>query len=752
MQLWYLQPAKDWEKEALPLGNGRLGIMAFGGVEEDRFALNESTIWARPQEPSQDPPVDFSAALSKARALLFKGKVFEAQELLQKKVMRPDKLGHYQPLGDLWLRFKPGSKTRGYRRELDLDTAIHTVRFTQQGALQTRQAFVSAADDVMVVELKSDQPGGLSLDIGLSRAENAVLRVSGTQTLVLNGQAGGKGGPNGTRFEAQLLALPKGARAKLEATQEGLKVSKADSLLILVTAATDYHAEDPSAPKGGDFASALGARLAELSKRSFRSLRESHIKAHQELFRTMALDLGMTAAGLAAKPTNQRLEAYKAGAVDPGLEALYFQYGRYLLISSSRGGPLPANLQGLWNEHLDPPWGSDFHININLQMNYWHAEAAGLEACQEPFFSFIESLKPSARRTAKELGCAGLAAGHTTDAWGVTRLCGRTQWGLWVTGLAWCGQNFMEHYRYAGDRDFLKRRVWPFLKESSEFLLDWLVEDPKTGKLVSGPAISPENQYMDAQGRKVDVSMGPSMDQEICWETFSNVLEAAAVLGIKDSFVSRVRKAREKLALPGIGADGRLMEWPTERKEEDPGHRHVSHLFGVYPGRQFSFEATPELMAAAKKSLEHRLAHGGGHTGWSRAWIISYWARFREAETAYENIRLLLTRSTLPNLFDTHPPFQIDGNFGADAGILELLLQSQSGELQLLPALPMAWKKGSVRGLRARGGYKVDMEWSAGLLKKAVIHSAKSSVVNLRYGGRTGRYQVQAGQPFEFRP
>ena len=485
--------------------------------------------------------------------------------------------------------------------------------------------------------------------------------------------------------------------------------------------------------------------MAQAETKTFEQLRTAHIAEHQRLFRRVSLTLGTNPA-IEALPTDERLRALQAGGNDPQLAALYFQFGRYLLISCSRPGCMPANLQGLWNQHIEAPWNCDYHININVQMNYWPAEVCNLSECHEPFFDLVDEIRRRGRVTARELyGCRGWVAHHTSDAWWFTVPIGRTVWGLWPTGGAWCTRHLWEHYLYTRDRDFLSQRTWPVLKEAAEFFLDYLVKDPTTGRLVAGPASSPENSFRTADGQQADTCMGPTMGQEIIWDLFTNVLAAADELGIEDTFTATVATARENLAPPRIGTNGRLLEWTREFEEPEPGHRHMSHLYALHPGRQIIPERTPELARAARKSLEYRLAHGGGHTGWSRAWMINFWARLHDGEKAHENLLALLRKSTLTNLFDNHPPFQIDGNFGGTAGIAEMLLQSHADEIHILPALPSAWAAGAVRGLCAQGGFVVDIAWSNHRLETVEVHSKFGRPARLRYRDRVVDLALDAG-------
>ena len=721
MVLRYQRPAKDWN-EALPIGNGRLGAMVFGGTGSERIQLNEDTIWAGERLDRANPAARKN--LAEVRRLLFAGKPREAEDLAEKTMIAvPNRLPPYQPLGDLTLRFTGHEQPEGYVRELDLDSGIASVTYRVGDASFHREVFASAVDRILVVRLTCDRPGRISFSAGLGRAQDAQVHASIPDRVTIRGEAIARDVKRhgdlrkvGVKFSGVLRVVPEGGR--IEAVGEHIDVHDADSATLLVAAATDFRSPDPTA-------ACEQALLA--ADRSFALLRAAHVADHRALFRRVELELaGPEESGKAnLRPTDERLASARRGEADPALIALYFQFGRYLLMASSRPGDLPANLQGIWNESMTPPWESKYTININTEMNYWPAEVTNLAELHEPLFDLIDAMLASGRHTARVYyGAGGFVAHHNTDLWADTVPVDKVGSGLWPMGAAWLSLHLWDHYDFGRDPNFLARRAYSVMKEASLFLLDYLVDDGR-GHLVTGPSLSPENRYRMADGTVAKLCMGPTMDIEITDQLFARAIEASEILNIDPEFRRKVIAARRRLPPLRIGKHGQLQEWADDYDEPDPGHRHISHLFALHPGNRITPRGTPELAAAARTTLDRRLAHGGGHTGWSRAWIINFWARLEDAEKAHQNVAALLARSTLPNLLDTHPPFQIDGNFGGCAGIAEMLIQSHAGEIYVLPALPRDWPRGHFRGLRARGGLEVNLSWREG---RAVSGEIKAAV------------------------
>lgn len=732
--LWYEEPASYWT-EALPLGNGRIGAMVFGGIKREIVQLNEDSLWSgQPIDRAKEGAVEH---LEEARELLFAGKYEEGQKLIHERIMgvRLNRGVHtYQALGNLEFDFEYGDgDVTQYQRRLDLDAAIAAVSYKVGDVEYRREVFISGPDDTMVMRISADEPGALSFGVSMTRERDAKIVTQGNNNIVMTGHADGG---NGVRFASQLEVIPEGGRCISDGN--GLRVEGVNSALIFLTAGTDYRGWQPEAISR--------KQLKAASSKSYNELLKDHLEDHRGLFRRVDIGLGGAEAGRLA--TDRRIEGLKGGGDDPQLLALYFQYGRYLLMCSSRVGTMAANLQGIWEGGLAPPWNADFHLNINLQMNYWPAEVCNLSECHEPMFDLIDALRPRGRITARETyNCRGWVAHHTTDAWWFTDIIGLPQYGMWVLGGAWCCQHLWEHYAFTGDKDFLKERAYPAMKEAAAFFLDWLVEHPETGRLVSGPSTSPENKFITKDWQQYgNLSMGPTMDHMIIYDLFTNCIEASEVLGIDEKFRAKLEKALLRLAPVPIGKDGRIMEWLEDFVEEHPGHRHMSHMFGLHPGRQITEEKTPELYRAARKSVEGRIASGYHGVGWSLGWGVNFFARFRDGEAALGNLEQLVGRSSR-NLFNGK--FQIDANFGGTAGLAEMLLQSHAGYIELLPALPKAWGRGYVKGLRARGGFEVDIEWNKCKMKSAVIKSKLGGDIIIRYGQKKITLKTKAGEEYK---
>ena len=771
LTLFYTNAAVKWT-EALPVGNGRLGAMIFGGAQREHLQLNEATLWAGgPYDPNNTNAL---AALPEARKLVFAGKYDDAAKLIGDKMMAtPLREMPYETLGDLFLDFPTNAVVENYRRDLDLDTAVASVSFTSGGVHYRREIFSSAVDQVIVIRLTADKPGQISFTAGVATPQKAGVTVelnsraaifgeTNAATLVMNGVNGSARGIAGAlKFQARVRVLASGGNvfsvaarpltmseggfvpgALPYAESSSISVARANEVTIFIAAATSYkNYHDVS----GNPEKTTGQQIADATIRPYEKLLHTHVADYQKLFRRVELNLGESAA--MQLPTDVRIAHFAEGN-DPQLAALYFQFARYLLISCSRPGGQPATLQGLWNDSMTPPWDSKYTININTEMNYWPAEPANLGECVEPLTQMVLEMSATGARTAKiQYGARGWVAHHNTDLWRATAPVDGPTWGMWPMGGAWLLQNLWEHYLFTGDKNYLQK-IYPALKGASQFFLDTLVEEPVNHWLVTCPSLSPENNNPAAE--KTSITAGPTMDMEILRDLFSNCIHASEILDVDESFRKEVAAARARLAPLQIGSSGQLQEWlqDLDMQSHDLHHRHVSNLYGLFPSAQIDVNITPELAAAAKKSLEIR---GDQATGWATAWRINLWARLHDGDHAFGILEFLLSPArTFPDLFDAHPPFQIDGNFGGASGIIEMLLQSQNDEIQLLPALPKAWPNGSVTGLRARGGFEIAMTWADGKLVSANIKSLAGNPVRLHYDQTTKFLKIKKGESFKW--
>jgi alpha-L-fucosidase 2 len=734
LSLRYDTPAKEWT-EALPLGNGRIGAMLFGGVQEEHLQINEDTLWGGGPHDYTNP--EAYSHLSELRQLIFAGKVKEADALTAKMMGQPKLVMPYQPFCDLHLRFPADGTVKGYSRELDLQRAVATVRYRQGNVSYLRETFISRPDQALVVHLTASRKASLSFTLELDTPQaGGKTEIGEADSLKLDGQIEPRQNPDNTWTGSwSEPGLHYAARVTLRVVgghvvrhDNTLSVEAADEVTLIFSGSTSFRNYRDIT---GDAASQADGFVTAAAQKSYPQLLAAHLADYQSLFQRVSLRLGDGVQPATA--TDARIRSFARDG-NPQLIALYYQFGRYLLISSSRPGGQPANLQGLWNQDLVPAWGSKWTTNINLQMNYWPAESGDLWEEEEPLWDLVRDLRVTGSETARiDYHARGWVLHHNADLWRATTPVDGS-WGMWPVGGAWLANQMWDHYEFSGDRAFLREQAYPAMKEAAEFLLDTLVEAPAgtpfAGRLVTNPSFSPENQYI-LHGDAARLSYATTMDLEIVNDLFNRTAEAAALLGVDAPLRSQLQAARNRLPPLQVGARGQLQEWIEDYQETEPAHRHVSHLYGLFPGATISVAETPQLAAAAQRSLELR---GDGGTGWAKAWKISLWAHLGNGDHAYKMLQGLVAESTLPDMFDTCPPFQIDGNFGGAAGIAEMLVQSDESSISLLPALPSAWPDGEVKGLRARGGYKVDLLWRDGKLQRAVLHGGFRPHTTVIYG------------------
>jgi alpha-L-fucosidase 2 len=744
--LWYKQPAKAWI-EALPLGNGRLGAMVYGNPVNEIIQINEESIWAGSKINNNNP--NALKHMDELRKALFESQYEKAKNIAEDNfVGTPPEVRSYQPFGELLINYKWKSAPADYRRQLDLETGIATTVFQVDGKKYAQKVWISAPDNLMVVQIQSENGGLINSAFQLKRERDVAIKVLPSGIIKVTGQIidadNPKKGPGGIhmKFFGDLrLTTDNGT---ISTTDTSLVVSNAKSISVVFTAATDYNIDKLDFDRSVNPENSCTTMLDKVAGFTPKILEQRHLKEYQPIFDRVKLNLGSDS--FSNLPTDVRLDQVRNGGADNGLMALYFQYGRYLLMGSSRKpGVLPANLQGIWSYEMEAPWNADFHTNINLQMNYWLAENCNLSEMSEPLSRFMTRLMEPGSVTAKEMyGTKGWTIHHLTDPFGRTGVADGV-WGITPMNGPWMTFPVYEHFLFTKDTTFLRKTAYPLLKGSAEYILGFLTKSPE-GYLVTNPSHSPENTFIDPVNNKRSMlTYASTADIEIITELFKYCTEAASILHTDKDFIKKLQETQKQFPPITINSKGCIQEWIRDFDETEPGHRHMSHLLGLYPLSQFTPE-NPELFKAAAASIERRLSQGGGHTGWSRAWIINFYARLQNGEKAYDNVLKILAKSTEHNLFDTHPPFQIDGNFGGSAGIAEMLLQSHNGIIRLLPALPNAWADGEVKGLCARGGFVVNMKWEKGKITQSTIYSKKGGESELIYNAKRQKIKLKPGE------